>query len=167
MPLSESPVSNRGYEISKNNRPATAVSLNDVFRESMKRVQARPGQPDVIVRCESLPFIRTSKDEMIAVFESLITMIFNHPATASKLFLYIDCEESKESQPLSEEKGEWKYFVIRFYTNITTDKGWMDTNEAVLEKCRQVVASQQGTLVVNSIVNTGCLYTILLPGKPQ
>ena len=92
-------------------------------------------------------------------------MILNHHPQTSRLFLYVDCEEdSGDIIDMSLEEG-FKRYNIKFHTNVTTHDKWKLANSQALINCRQVLSNHNGTLVVNDISSTGCLFTVLLPGK--
>jgi light-regulated signal transduction histidine kinase (bacteriophytochrome) len=143
----------------------TLLSLNDVLRESLKKVQAKVDNLQLIVRCENLPQIKTSSGDLPTLFDDLLGMILNHPPTSSKLFLYIDCEEETTDlidMPL--EEG-FKRYIIKFFTNVHTHENWKLVNSQTLVNCRQILSNHNGTLVVNDISSTGCLFSVTLPGK--
>ena len=167
MSLSDPAISDKGFGIGFNDPSVNAVSLNDLFSESMRKAQAANDRLKVIVRCETLPLVRVNQRDMTQVFDTLIALILSQSVKTSTIYLYIDCEESKESVGAQPATEGWRYFSIRFHTNISTTGNWRDQHADALQKCSRIVASHQGTLQVNSVVNTGCLYTISLPGKLQ
>lgn len=148
------------YEIKKSQQPAI-LSLNDVFKESMKKAQAALNSFQMIVRCENLPQIRGNYAEMLQLFDNLLKMILNHPPKNSKLFLYVDCEEDNQKK-----NGE-KHFIIKFNTNIDKQENWKVINSQALVNCKQILAAHNGSLVVNNLSSTGCLFIVSLPGKME
>ena len=141
------------------------LSLNDLLQESLKKAQAQVDKVKLIVRCESLPHIKADYEEMIKLFDDLLGMILNHPPNTSHLFLYIDCEEdTSDLIDMTLEKDLKRYF-IKFHTNIITHDNWKLVNSQALINCRQILSRHNGNLAVNDISSTGCLFSVLLPGK--
>lgn len=140
------------------------LSLNQVFKESMKKAQAQTGNLEMIVRCENLPQIRGNHTEIVQLFDLLLAMILNNPPQNSKLYLYVDCEEEMADIIDLHFEGA-KQYLIKFYTNITTHDHWKVLNSQSLIDCKQILSGHHGNLVVNNISSTGCLFTISLPGK--
>lgn len=139
-------------------------SLNQVFKESLKKAQARADDLQMIVRCQNLPQIKGNPAEMVQLFDMLLAMILNNPPQNSKLYLYVDCEEDDIDTIDSRFEGA-KQYLIKFYTNITTHDHWKVLNSQSLINCKQILSGHHGNLVVNNISSTGCLFTISLPGK--
>jgi hypothetical protein len=149
------------------NVPFTSpLSLNDIFKDSIRKVQAQYDQTRFILRCENLPFSFGKKEELEELFRLLLSMI---PAGApgQRVFLHVDCvEQSGDVMDLLLEEG-LKRYVIRFHTNISTDTQWESLNQAALAHCRQILSIHRGSLQVNQIAQTGYLFCITLPGKIQ
>ena len=163
MSISERHLSNRTYD-TKNFYPLMLLSLNEVFRESMRKVQPGFDNVKIIVRCEHLPQIKGNRDDMDYLFEALIRMIIGHPASGERLFLYVDCEETAAEiidDPFA--KG-FKGYTIKFRTNISPNENWADANMQTLAKCRQILSLHNAIFHVNSN-NKGCLFSFSMPGK--
>jgi hypothetical protein len=119
----------------------------------------------LIVRCEALPKIQGNFNEMLKLFDHLLSMILSHHQKTSRLFLYVDCEEeSNDVIDMSLEEG-FKRYTIKFHTNITTQGNWKLLNNQALVSCQQILSNHSGNLAVNEISKTGCLFSVLLPGK--
>lgn len=162
MSVTDSAVPNREYDLSSVNA-ASMLSLNELFKESMKKVQSRTGQANVIFRCEQLPLIQGDREGLIRVFDALTNAIMSALPADSKLFLYVDCAEDRSD----EEGQEGKRYQIRFHTNITTSDQWRALNQSSFALCQRILSDHNATFVVNNINNTGCLFSITVPGKFQ
>lgn len=160
MSASDSSTQNRNFITIKDPHPAVMLSLNEIFKESMKK--ACPEGLLLAMRCELLPEIKGQRGEMETLFVTLLKMIICNPVTVSKRFLYIDCEEVPGKDPF--QKGQTQY-LIKFHTNISTNEDWKETNRLSIEKCRKILSAHQGSLTVNNISHNGCLFSISLPGK--
>jgi len=140
------------------------LSLNYVFKESMKKSQAQANNLQIIVRCENLPYIKGSHIEIARLFDMLLDMILGNPPHNSKLYLYVGCEEDTTDIIDTRFEGSRQY-LIKFYTNCATHEHWKVLNSQSLINCKQILSNHHGNLVVNNISSTGCLFTIALPGK--
>jgi hypothetical protein len=165
MPILDSMLPNGGYSTLEKNYLSGLLALNDVLQESLKKAQNQVDKAQLIVRCENLPRIKADRDEMVKLFDGLLGTILNDPSNTSRLFLYVDCEEdSSDIIDMTIQEG-FKRYAVKFHTNITTHDNWKLVNNQVLIHCRQILLRHNGNLVVNDISSTGCLFSVLLPGK--
>lgn len=165
MSILDSTFPNRNYNTLPKKYPDSLLDLNTVLQESLKKAQVRVDHLQLVVRCESLPQIKADHDEMVKLFDDLLGMILNHPPQASRLFLYVDCEEnSNDVIDMNVEKG-FEPYIIKFHTNVTTHDNWKLVNGQTLVKCRQILSKYNATLAVNEISKTGCLFSLSLQGK--
>src|SRR4051794_38262757 len=117
MSVTRQQSSSKTYD-QKNFYPLTLLSLNDIFRESMRKIQQLFPRVKIIVRCESLPVIKGNQQDIFQAFEELIGLIFLQSTTTAQLYLYIDCEDEEQ---LSEQEiitEGFKNYKIKFRTNI-------------------------------------------------
>lgn len=165
MSILDSTFPHRNYNTLEKKHPTVLLSLNDILQESLKKAQVQVDKVKLIVRCETLPQMKADREEMVNLFDNLLAMILNHPANAARLFLYIDNEEDNSDViDMTLEEGFKRYF-IKFHTNITTQESWKLVNSERLITCRQILSRHNGNLAVNDISSTGCLFSVLLPGK--
>ena len=151
-------------EFDLDNKPGqvSTVYLNDIFRESLKR--ARADCPvDVIIRCDSLPFIPGVTNNFSELFDTLIGLIFRISGSANRAFLYVGCEE--ESGTTGLQNRIYRNYIIRFHTNFSTGDEWKEKNAVQLSRCNEIISNYGGSFIVNSIKNTGCLFLITLPAN--
>jgi hypothetical protein len=139
------------------------LSLNDLFNERMRKAEAEFEHAGLVVRCECLPQISGYREEMTRLFDSLISMILNHPSKPAKLFLYVDCEENKEGK----QQPDLFNYLIKIHTNLTTNDYWKAQNREALAACERILILHKGSFAAHNISNTGCLFSISLPGKSQ
>lgn len=142
----------------------TLFSLNDVFRESLRKVQEH-GHVQLVVRCEPLPQVQARLGEMTALIDDLLRIIISHSPAASRLFLYVDCEEDRTDVIDMALTEGFKRYTIKFVTNISAGQDWELASNATLTNCRQVLSRHHGSLVVNDLSSSGCKFSMTLPGK--
>lgn len=165
MSVSDSTFPNKNIEaVFEKASGGSMLSLNQIFKESLKKAQSQADDLQIIVRCQNLPRINGSHAEIVQLFDMLLAMILNNPPQNSKLYLYVDCEEDNVDRIDSHFEGV-KQYLIKFYTNITIHDHWKVLNSQSLINCKQILSNLHGNLVVNNISSTGCLFTISLPGK--
>lgn len=165
MSIFDSTFSDRNYKTLEKSFLPSLLPLNEILQESLKKAQAQVDRVQLIVRCESLPMIKADHDEMIKLFDDLISMILNQPPNTTRLFLYVDCEEDRSDIIDMSLSEEYRRYVIKFHTNITTHEHWKLVNSQTLANCRQILSRHNGNLVVNDVSSTGCLFSVSLPGK--
>lgn len=165
MSIPDSTFPEGDHKILQRKHIAGPLALNEVLHESLRKAQMQIDKVKLIVRCEALPLVTAEHDEMVTLFDELLEMILNHPPDATRLFLYINCEEdNSDIIDMTLEDGVKRY-CIKFHTNITAHDNWRLVNSKGLIHCRQILSRHNGNLAVNDIGNTGCLFSVLLPGK--
>lgn len=166
MPIPNSLINNKTDEsINSYIAAKDLISLNDVFKESMKKLQAEVDKLNLVVRCDSLPSIEANKKQMELLFDTLISLLSGNPPQGSRLFLYVDCNEEKNEVMDLSLKQDSKNYMIRFHTNIPSDMQWKEKNAEALSRCSQILSACNGTFAVNNVAHTGCLFSLTLPGK--
>jgi len=165
MTILDSTFPDNNYKTLEKNYPPPLLSLNEVLQESLKKAQLQVDKAQLIIRCETLPQIEAGYDDLVNFFENLLSTILNQPPNTTRLFLYIDCEEDNSDVIDMTIKEGFKRFIIKFHTNITTHEHWKLVNRETLINCGQILSRHNGNLAVNDIGSTGCLFSVLLPGK--
>jgi len=165
MSVVDSTFPNRDHNTLPKKQNPGVLSLNQVLKESLRKAQKQVDNLQLIIRCEELPHITATHDEIVRLFDDLLGMILNHAPKSSRLFLYVDCEEETgDTIDLSVEEGIKRY-LIKFNTNISTHDNWKLVNSQALVNCKQILSRHNGNLIVNDISSTGCLFLLSLPGK--
>lgn len=162
MSITDRNFSGRTYDI-KNFYPLTMLSLNEIFKESMRKLVAENFKQKITVRCENLPAIRGNKEDVLFLVEQLLKIIVSHN-TAKELYLFIDCAEVNETQSLHIPEG-FKTYCIKFRTNISQTKNLEEQHEKALDKCRKIISDHNAIFLVNSSNQNGCIFSMTLPGK--
>lgn len=165
MSVLDSTFPNRNYNTLRKKYPDSFVSLNNVLKESLKKAQTGVNHLQLITRCEALPKVKAEYGEIMKFFDGLLGMILNSAPQTSKLFLYVDCEEALINKMEMDTEEGMKRYIIKFHTNISTHDNWKLVNSQTLASCKQILSNYNGTLAVNEISRTGCLFSFSLPGK--
>lgn len=137
------------------------VSLNEVWRRSLKKNEGLLRNTSVTVRCELLPQVEGDPWQLEMLFDRLLSLILNNPPVGSRLFLYVDCQE----EIFEKDGAELKKWTLRFSTNIPANEEWRQAHQPVLQECEKIVTRHNGELTVNRVQNTGCLFVMNLYGK--
>ena len=165
MPVTETHLPGQLLDGPRTKEALSFVSLNDAFRESMKKQQAAASGPDIIARCEVLPKVAAAEKDMNLLFELLVSMIFSRLTPEAKLFLFVDCMLDEDRNHDIFLNGEIKTYLIRFYSNLSADAAWIDEHNEILAQCRQLLAGCNGMLNLCPPGSTGWLFSVSLPGK--
>jgi hypothetical protein len=142
---------------------STLVLLNEVLQQSLLKCDAANPKLNAIVRCESLPQIPGSPAPWAALFDFLLATITDGDPIGSRLFLYIDCKEGVTESGNAAEGIRW--YQVSFHTNITADEAWCLRNKEKIEQSHLRAATCGGSLSVQNLAQTGCLYLITISGK--
>lgn len=139
------------------------IDLNDALQAALKN----SSEDLLILRSDKLPSVWGMKRQMLQLFEALTAMILNHPPRNSKLFLYVQCKPEEidpEVIDLRLTPGH-NIFHLYFFSNITTDNDWQLIYRDQLARCELIAREFKGSFVFHPISNTGCLFSLTLPGK--
>lgn len=144
---------------------ALPVDLNEILQAVCNRYIIEQGK-DFILRFENLPLVQGSEQVFQKLFDSIASMVLNHPPYRSKLFLYVTCKEEMEGDVMDLRlAGDIRLYKIDFYTNITTDEKWIEQYSSTINECDLIARQSSGSFSFFPICNTGCLFSISLPGK--
>jgi light-regulated signal transduction histidine kinase (bacteriophytochrome) len=147
--------------VSRQAAPAVSVSLNEVWKQSLKKNEAAVKNSNVIVRCALLPQVNGQPQLLEKLFDSLVSLILSNPPSGSRLFLYVDCREEEEETKSSGAKN----FILRFCANIIADEQWQRNSQLVLDECEAIVRLHNGGFAMNPIQSTGGLFVLSFNGK--
>jgi hypothetical protein len=143
------------------------TDLNEVVQTVCNRYLVEE-QKNFILRFDQLPIVQgKNRDCFVQLFDPLIAMIVCHPPLNSKLFLYIKCSQEKSAEDVIDRRisGNLKLYRIEFHTNITTNESWEALYKNKLEECSLLANQSGGSFSFSPICNTGCLFSVCLPGK--
>ena len=136
------------------------VNLSALLTETLQKKNKVIRDLDTNIRCESLPTIKGNRTQLGRLFDILIEAILKDQPRGSTLFLYVDCIQERDA---SVKKGI-KY-LIKFLTNVTIEKNWKELNADLLMESNQIILAHNGVFSVNTIDNSGCLFTVCFSGK--
>ena len=140
------------------------TDLNEIFRNVLDKYILERG---IIFRLDRLPLVNGNQEYVTCLFDTLMSMVFSHPPGNSKLFLYVKCfPETVDSDVMDlRVKADSTLFKIEIYSNITTDKNWEILYQDKLAECSLQATNMSGSFSFSPITNTGCLFSLTLPGK--
>jgi hypothetical protein len=150
--------------LSSNWQIEEVADLNEIFRNVLNKYVLDRG---IIFRLDKLPLINGNHEYVTCLFDTLMSMVVNHPPVNSKLFLYIKCIPEKVDSDVMDLRvtGGSALYKIEIYSNITTDKNWEMSYQEKLAECSSQATNISGSLSFSPITNTGCLFSLTLPGK--
>lgn len=161
MSFTEFSAPEKGASTESGRQRFTEFSLNEIFTEELKLIQEEMSSSHLVIRSESLPDIRGEVLLIRQCLRTVLRLILEHAGTGSRIFLHIYCEEEKA------QKDKARYYHVRLQSNISIDPDWKLRHRNELALCHQIISLHDGHFSVNNITHTGCLFSIILPGKPD
>lgn len=139
------------------------IDMNQVLRQSLQKNASGGIKEQLILRIDPLPLVRCNAQQYTVMLDALVQMIVLQPPVNSKLYLYIKCEEEKIDTP--DVKRKSPIYKISFYTNIVTDEHWKKLYRNKLIEYSNTFTDKERIFSFHEISNSGCLFSINLPGK--
>ncbi len=139
------------------------VSLNILLQSALANTKQAIETHRIIVRCDELPTIEGDKQALEKLLNTIVDLIVSYPPVGIKQFLYVQCKEEEQSA-YSVINGT-KHYTFQFHTNIALDNYWQITHQPELKECELIAEKHNGRFIINNI-ESGCLFTLQLSGKP-
>ena len=137
------------------------VNTNAVLQKVLQRLNPED-RSKIALRCDDLPVLEGTEEDFEKVFSGLLQLILKNKPNGAKLFLHIHCTE-EEIDPQT-PKG-LKQFSIQFNTNIIPCADWLQKRDQQFNEVAGIVQKNRGSLLLNQLKNSGCLFSVSLPGK--
>lgn len=126
----------------------------------LKKVLASASVADnsnLVLRCDELPLLKVPAEELKSVFANIISFIVLHKPVSTKLYLHVSCTSQTEA-PAS-------FVNISFSANIAAPPEIMREDSTVFNEISSITQRNRGRLVINQLKNSGCIISVILPGK--
>jgi hypothetical protein len=143
------------------------VQLNHVLRDITGKYKEDGLRGNIIYRCENLPGVEGLTSQYYILFNHLLSILLFNWGAYKHSFLHINCQEVKkdaEGIDLSLSNGT-KSFAINLSTSIRLQPHWSKQFQPQIQECIELLLMNKGDLQIYSERITGCLFTVLLPGK--
>lgn len=141
------------------------VNMNEVVQYHLISRRQQIEALQAIIRFDALPQVSASREAISKMVNLIFNSILDFPPAGTKLLIYIKCEpENPEIMDLSLPEG-FQQYAISVYTNIITDEAWQQAQQQPLTEMQTLAEGAAGTFSSYNIAKTGCLYSLLLPGK--
>jgi hypothetical protein len=142
--------------------PAMLVDANALLQKAIQNLSPA-ARNAVILRCDEMACLQGDEVAIGKAFTQLLQLIVNERESGQQLYLHITC--SLDDKNATEEKTlALQRFSIQFNTNITPQSAWMRDAEPRLNSIASLLLPN-GSLQVNQLKNSGCVFCISLPGK--
>ena len=143
--------------------PAKLVDTNSFLRKAIQKLSPEM-RSEVVLRCDELVQLQCSEESVEKVFFQLFQLITDAKPSGKKLFLHITClkELTKEKETIA--LGLQRY-VIQFHTNVSLHSPWIQEAEKRINTIASLLPPYGGSFQVNQLKNSGCVFSIALPGK--
>ena len=141
----------------------TLVDANALLQKAIHRLPLEMRQ-QIILRCDELAKLHATEETIENVFSELFQLIVGKKAPDAKLYLHITCSQEDKA---GEETivFDVQRFLIQFHTNITPHAAWMLEIGPRINHMASMLHPFGGSLLVNQLKNSGCVFCIALPGK--
>ena len=140
-----------------------AVDANQLLQKAIQKLPVEV-RSEIVLRCDELANLQITAEALEDAFTQLLQMIAEERESGTKLFLHITCsqENKGESEAISHRLSR---FLIQFHTNLTPHAAWMQDAENRINRIASILPPFGGSLQVNQLKNSGCVFCIALPGK--
>jgi len=142
---------------------ATLVDTNLVLRKAIKKLSPEI-RKEVVLRCDELVRLQCAEENIEEAFTQLLQLIADAKPSDKKLFLHITCFQETKKEKETIAPGLQRY-VIQFHTNVSLPVGGMQEAEFRINNIASLLPPFGGSLQVNQLKNSGCVFSISLPGK--
>lgn len=140
------------------------VDFNRILQDFLNEKIARFDQLSASIRCDALPHVYASENDMRQLCELLIHLILPQSPKKSKLFIYIKCHSLENEVLPATASSRLHFYEICFHTNSCNDVTWQATHERVLTECTRICMRNSGSFVFADGC-ADCLFKLTLPGK--
>ena len=137
------------------------VNTNAVLQRTLQRLNAEE-RNTIALRCDELPVLEGSEEDFEAVFSGLLQLILQEKENVATLFLYIHCTTEEIH---SQSQQGLKQISIQFNTNITPCADWLHQSDQQFKEVAGILQKHGGNLLLNQLKNSGCIFSVSLPGK--
>ncbi|HEX8316410.1 MAG TPA: hypothetical protein VF609_15510 [Flavisolibacter sp.] len=162
MAATDPPLNRPGTEKpASHHSPLTLVETNTLLRRAIQKLPAEI-RGSIVLRCDELARLQGNEEAIENAFSRLLQMIVEERQTGKQLFLHITCSQQKEEDTIP--SGLPRFF-IRFHTNLSPSASWMQEAESRINNIASFLLPYGGSLLVNQLKNSGCVFCITLPGK--
>lgn len=156
----------KGYSpLFRSSAPAALVNANHLLQNRLQALSAAE-RNDLVLRCEDLPLLAGDEEALAAVFSRLLGMILDRRQPGTRLYLHIDAIREPGAGNATTAAPGRGFYRLRFHTNAHFCAEWMQAHERHLNAVAALLQPLGGSLEVNQLKNTGCLFCLNLPGKP-
>ena len=142
---------------------STFVDTNQLLQKAIQKLPTEI-RSEIALRCDELAKLQITSEAMEDAFTQLLRMIVDEREIGGKLFLHITCSHENKEERGAITNGLSR-FLIQFHTNLTPHAAWMQDAESRINRIASILLPFGGSLQVNQLKNSGCVFCIALPGK--
>jgi hypothetical protein len=142
---------------------AKLVDTNLVLRKAIQKLSPEV-RNEVVLRCDELVQLQCSEENMDKAFTQLLQLIADAKPSDKKLFLHITCFQEGKKEKETIALGLRRY-TIQFHTNVSLHAAEAHEVEYCINNIASLLPPFGGRLQVNQLKNSGCVFSISLPGK--
>jgi hypothetical protein len=143
---------------------STLVNANTILRKALHNLTPEV-RSNLVLRCDELPLVKITEECLENAFTELLSLIISNRSTDTKLFLHISCiQETEPGNNTGVKDGNHRY-QVQFHSNTSPYTEWLPKNQQQINSIAASLVPAGGSLVVNHLKNSGCIFCIALPGN--
>ncbi|MDQ6609630.1 MAG: hypothetical protein M3Y85_07400 [Bacteroidota bacterium] len=119
----------------------------------------------LFLRCDELPFVQCEEGIIKKTITQVLQLIADKKDGQTKLYLHVNAIAEPEEQSTNSKQKNLTRYKLRFHTNITLTKEWLKMAEQKLTNINALLLPYDGNLSVTQLKNSGCIFTMSVPGK--
>ena len=141
----------------------TLVDTNMILRKAIQKLSPEI-RNEVVLRCDELVRLQCAEENIDLAFTQLLQLIADAKPSDKKLFLHITCFQETRKEKETIALGLQRY-TIQFHTNVSLHAAGAQEVEYRINSIASLLPPFGGSLQVNQLKNSGCVFSISLPGK--
>ena len=142
--------------------PATLVDTNVILQRAIQKLPPEL-RNEVVLRCDELVHLQCSEEDSENLFTQLLRFIAKGKPLEKKLFLHITC--FPDGAETAAATFGLKRFKLQFHSNSSLHTEGTQEAEKQINSLAAILVPYSGSLQVNQLKNSGCVFSISLPGK--
>jgi hypothetical protein len=137
------------------------IPLSSIVRQQLKKQKERL-KAIILCRCEPLPDVEADEGEMNELFTLLFTILFHSSNNQKPILFHL---EVGAFDIISRTGTDFVRYQLNFKSSVQYDPIWIQQYHAEILRCKDILSHHNGELVLNLHIKSGCLFSIIIPGK--
>jgi hypothetical protein len=140
------------------------VNANTILQRALQKLKPEV-RSNIVLRCDELPRVKITEECLENAFTELLSLIITNRSPDKKLFLHISSIQETETENDRHLNDGSNRYQVQFHSNTPPHTDWLPENQQQINSIAASLVPAGGSLVVNHLKNSGCIFCIALPGK--